>query len=240
METLIYKNSDELAQEYARWFVTRVTTVLKDKEFFTVCLSGGSTPKKLFRLLAGEPFRTTMPWSRLHFFWGDELFVPFSDERNNARMAFEELLDQVEVNKDHIYVMDTGLEPAESVKHYDTILRRYFSDGSGFDLVMLGLGDNAHTLSLFPGYPIVHDDTNWVAAFFLTGQDMFRISLTRVIVNRSACITYLVAGADKAKAVHEVIEGAPNADLYPAQVIKNGDGELIWFLDELAAAELRK
>lgn len=238
MQTLIYSDSDELSRAYADWLLEKTSAVLAGKNSFTISLSGGSTPKKLYRLLAAEPYRSGIDWSRLHFFWGDERFVPFSDEKNNARMAFDELLDKVAVNKDQVHIMDTSLEPEAAVQQYDAILHKYFIDGSGFDLVMLGLGDNAHTLSLFPGYPIIHDNKNWVAAFFLEEQDMYRISLTKVLVNRSASVTYLVAGADKASSVKAVIEGPSNTDLYPAQVIRNEGNELIWFLDQAAAADL--
>lgn len=237
MQKRIFPDSDELSKAYASWFMDKVNDVLKQKDSFTLALSGGSTPKKLYKLLAAEPFATGIPWNKIHFFWGDERFVPFSDEKNNARMAFDELLDKVDVNRDQIHIMDTSLEPKAAVEAYDKVLHQYFNDNTGFDLVMLGLGDNAHTLSLFPGYEIIHDDKNWVSAFFLEEQDMYRISLTKVLVNRSASITYLVAGADKAPALKAVTEGEPNPDLYPAQVISNGNNELIWFLDEAAASE---
>ncbi|MET0635500.1 MAG: 6-phosphogluconolactonase [Chitinophagaceae bacterium] len=238
MHTMIYNDSDQLSLAYADWLMIKVKEVLSTKDSFTLSLSGGSTPKKLYKILSAEPYKSGIDWQRIHFFWGDERFVPFTDEKNNARMAFDELLDKVPVNEDQIHIMDTSLEPAEAVKHYETILHRYFDEQTGFDLVMLGLGDNAHTLSLFPGYPIIHDDKNWVSAFFLTEQDMYRISLTRVLVNRSSSVTYLVAGADKASSVKAVIEGPENPDLYPAQVINNGSNELIWFLDKAAAADL--
>ena len=238
MQTLVYSDSDELSRAYADWMMEKTRSVLSGKDSFTLALSGGSTPKKLYKLLAAEPYRSGIEWSKIHFFWGDERFVPFTDEKNNARMAFDELLDKVPVNKDQVHVMDTSLEPAAAVEHYETILHKYFDGHTGFDLVMLGLGDNAHTLSLFPGYSIIHDDKNWVAAFFLKEQDMYRISLTKVLVNRSASVTYLVAGADKASSVKAVIEGPADADLYPAQVIRNEGHELIWFLDKAAAADL--
>ncbi|RYY54992.1 MAG: 6-phosphogluconolactonase [Chitinophagaceae bacterium] len=238
MQTLIFNDSDELSRAYAEWLMEKTKTVLAGSDRFTLALSGGSTPKKLYKLLAAEPYKSGIQWSKIHFFWGDERFVPFSDEKNNAKMAFDELLDKVDVRRDQVHIMDTSLHPDASVAHYDEILHRYFDDNTGFDLVMLGLGDNAHTLSLFPWYPIVHDNTSWVSAFFLEEQDMFRISLTKVLVNRSSSITWLVAGADKASSVKAVMEGPANADLYPAQVINNGEREMVWFLDKAAAADL--
>jgi 6-phosphogluconolactonase len=239
MQLSIYKNVDEMSRQVADWLVGLVKTVLAKQDRFTIALSGGSTPKKLFKLLASDQYKNKIDWSKLHFFWGDERFVPFADERNNARMAYEELLDQVPVNKSQVHIMQTGLSPAEAVLDYDKILHRYF-DGEDhtFDLVMLGLGDNAHTLSLFPGYEVVHEKKEWVSAFYLEEQEMYRITLTAPVVNKSAHIAYLVGGGDKASSVKEVIEGDANPDLYPAQVINPEQGELYWFLDEAAAADL--
>lgn len=239
IKTHIFSDSNELSRGYASWLVALVKKTLQTQDRFTIALSGGSTPKKLFGLLASDEFRQQIEWPKLHFFWGDERFVAFSDERNNAAMSFTELLDRVPVNKEQIHIMDTSLAPAEAVEDYEKILKRYFENsGKTFDLVMLGLGDNAHTLSLFPGYPVIHEKKAWVSAFFLKEQDMYRITLTAPVTNRAAFITYLVAGADKAEAVYEVIEGPRDFDLYPAQVIKPESGELHWFLDKAAAGRL--
>jgi 6-phosphogluconolactonase len=241
MEINISRNGDELSQRVAGWLVQYIAGVLKNSDRFTISLSGGSTPKKLFRLLASEKYNHSIEWEKLHFFWGDERFVPFADERNNARMTFAELLDLVPVRKEQIHIMRTDLTPDAAVTAYDAILHQYFKDkGSSFDLVFLGLGDNAHTLSLFPGYEVVHENEKWVTAFFLEEQDMFRITLTAGIVNRSAAVAFLVTGADKAEAVKEILEGKADPDKYPAQVIKPANGLLYWFLDEAAASDLSR
>ncbi|HTD94143.1 MAG TPA: 6-phosphogluconolactonase [Chitinophagaceae bacterium] len=241
MEINISANGDELSLKVADWLVQYIAGVLKQSDRFTISLSGGSTPRKLFRLLASEKYKNSIEWAKLHFFWGDERFVPFADERNNARMTFEELLDLVPVRKEQVYIMRTDLSPEAAVTAYNAILHQYFKDsGPSFDLVFLGLGDNAHTLSLFPGYEVVHENEKWVTAFFLEEQDMFRITLTAAIVNRSAAVAFLVTGADKAEAVKEILEGKSDPDKYPAQVIKPVDGTLYWFLDEAAASDLTK
>lgn len=241
MEIIISEDSDELSRRVADWLVHAIATVLKKEERFTISLSGGSTPKKLFKLLSSDAYRNKIDWPRIHFFWGDERFVPFNDERNNARMAYEELLDLVPARKEHIHIMRTDLPPDESVAHYEKILHEYFDNQPrSFDLVFLGLGDNAHTLSLFPGYEVVHEDQKWVTAFFLKEQDMYRITLTAPITNRSSRIAFLVTGADKAGAVKEVLYGPPDPDKYPAQVISPASGELYWFLDGPAASSLPK
>ena len=238
MQTKIYQDAEELSRSYADWLKTTIAETLTHQDRFTIALSGGSTPKKLFKLLATEPYRSGIDWQKIHFFFGDERFVPFTDERNNARMAFDELLDKVPVIKGQVHIMDTSLKPADSVRHYEAVLHEYFPDGQSFDLVMLGLGDNSHTLSLFPGYSIVQEEHAWVSAFFLTEQDMFRISLTKVLVNQARLITYLVAGADKAAAVKAVTSGPWDPAQHPAQVIQSARGEVIWFLDRAAAGEV--
>lgn len=235
----IAKDSEALSRLFADWMVDYIKEVLARQDRFTIALSGGSTPKKLFALLAGDEYRDKIAWQRLHFFWGDERFVPFTDERNNARMTFDELLSKVPAVREQIHIMPTHLPQDEAVEEYDEILHRYFEEGGhSFDLVMLGLGDNSHTLSLFPGYDIVHENEKWVSAFFLAEQNMYRITLTAPIVNRASRVAFLVSGADKASAVKAVIAGPADPDRHPAQVIRPEYDELYWFLDEAAAAEL--
>ena len=239
MEKYIVGDGEELSVRVAGWFVALVNTVLSKQDRFTVALSGGSTPKKLFALLATDDYKNRIDWTRIHCFWGDERFVPFADDRNNAKMAYEQLLNHVPVKPENIHIMPTEIEPAEAVRDYTAVIEQYFAgDGPSFDLVMLGLGDNAHTLCLFPGYPIIHEKDKVVDAFYLKEQEMYRITLTAPLVNRADNICFIVAGADKALAVREIIEGEDNVDLYPAQAIWPLEGNLIWFLDAAAASEL--
>jgi 6-phosphogluconolactonase len=212
---------------------------LKTQSRYTIALSGGSTPVRLHQLLASSPYKDQIDWSKLHVFWGDERAVPFNDDRNNAKMAYETLLNFVPVPADQVHVMRTDIDPKASAAEYEKILHQYFDQtATSFDLVLLGMGDDGHTLSLFPGMPVIHEEKLWATAFWLQAQDMFRITLTRTIVNRSACVVFLTAGAKKAHALKEVLKGAPNPDLYPSQVIKPV-GELHWFVDEAAAADLK-
>jgi 6-phosphogluconolactonase len=190
-------------------------------------------------LLAEAPYKETLPWSKLHVFWGDERAVPFEDSRNNAKMAYDTLLDFVPVPASQIHVMRTDIAPEQSATEYEKILHEYFDNTPySFDLVLLGMGDDGHTLSLFPGMPIVHEEKAWAKSFWLQAQDMYRITLTKTIVNKSACVAFLTAGTAKAHALNEVLRGAYNPDLYPSQVIKPA-GELHWFVDEAAAAGLK-
>jgi len=237
MELHIFKDADSLSAGAAKWIADYITTTLQKQDRFTVVLSGGSTPKKLHALLAASPYKEQIDWSRLHIFWGDERAVSFEDERNNARMAYDTLLNDVPVNPAHIHVMRTDMDPEASAAEYERLLRRYFDEtGPTFDLVLLGMGDDGHTLSLFPGTPVIYEETKWVTAYYLKAQNMFRITLTAPLVNRACRIAFLATGAGKAVALREVMEGDYRPDTYPSQIIKAPAGEVHWFVDEAAAA----
>ncbi|RYF73672.1 MAG: 6-phosphogluconolactonase [Cytophagaceae bacterium] len=239
MKITITENPADLAQKAAEWIADYAELILEQRDRFTIALSGGSTPKALHELLAKPPLRDRIDWSRVHVFWGDERFVPLTDEKNNARMAFDTLLDHVPVPADQIHVMNTDLPPEASMADYGKVLHKYF-DGHAhtFDLVLLGMGDDGHTLSLFPGTEVVNEDRDWTKAFFLTQQDMFRLTLTAPIVNKAAAVLFLVAGANKADALYEVLHGKYQPYKYPSQRIKPDTDEFVWFVDKAAAAKL--
>jgi len=240
-ELHIYENPESLSIAAAKWISDLIANTLKKQNRFTIALSGGNTPKKLHHLLAASPYKEQIDWSKLHVFWGDERGVPFDDDRNNAKMAYNTLLNFVPVPKSQIHIMRTDISPEQSAVEYEKILHQYFSlnNAFSFDLVLLGMGDDGHTLSLFPGTAIVHEEKAWVSSFFLKAQNMYRITLTKTIVNQSANISFLVAGADKAHALEEVLHGNYNPDLYPSQVIQPVNGKLHWFLDNDAASLLK-
>lgn len=239
MELHIAESTQELSQNLAAWISNYIQDILQEQEIFTLALSGGNTPKQLYTLLAKEPYRIMIPWERIHFFWGDERAVPFEDDRNNAKMAYETLLSAVNVPEENIHVMRTDIAPEAAATEYEQILQRYFKDSdTTFDLVLLGMGDDGHTLSLFPGLEIVHEEKAWVKAFFLPAQDMYRITLTAPVVNQSACVVFMATGQAKALTLKNVIEGSFDADKYPSQLIRPQDGELHWFVDEAAASAL--
>jgi len=239
MELHVLKDGEALSQAAAKFIAGHIAATLKKQERYTIALSGGSTPKRLHQILAQSPYKDEIDWSKLHVFWGDERAVPFKDDRNNAKMAYDTLLDFVPVPAEQIHVMRTDISAEQSAVEYEKILHRYFDNtATSFDLVLLGMGDDGHTLSLFPGQPVIHEEKLWATSFWLQAQDMSRITLTKTIVNRSACVMFLTAGSAKAHALKEVLKGASNPDLYPSQVIKPV-GELHWFVDEAAAAGLK-
>jgi 6-phosphogluconolactonase len=258
----IFKNTDELSKTVASWMIDHINKTLQQQDRFTLVLSGGNTPKKLHELLSSENYRNKIDWSKLHIFWGDERFVPFNDERNNAKMGFDTLLNHVPVPKEQIHVMQTeNITPEDSANAYEEILKRYFQSAVGskqwavgqndkrqtindkqktFDLVFLGMGDDGHTLSLFPGKTeVIHETKKWCTFLWLESQNMHRITLTHPVVNHALAVAFLVTGYNKAKALHQVLKGDYNPDLYPSQIIKPLNHELHWFVDKEAAAELK-
>lgn len=236
----IHKDATAVSHALAAWITALIETTLLRQQRFTWVLTGGNSPKLLYELLTQSPYRERIDWSKLHIFWGDERTVPFDDSRNNARMTFEQLLNHVPVVAEQVHIMKTGLTPEESAKAYETILHNYFpGEGTTFDLVLNGMGDDGHTLSLFPGTAVIHEQKAWVTSFFLDAQQMHRITLTAPVVNRACHIAFLTFGSNKANALHEVLEGARNVDLYPSQIIQPATGEVNWFVDEAAASLLK-
>ncbi|WP_153797573.1 6-phosphogluconolactonase [Foetidibacter luteolus] len=238
MEIIKVKTIDDLNSTVATWITEHINETLQKQDRYTIALSGGNTPKSLHRLLASDAYRNKIDWSKLHIFWGDERHVPFEDERNNAKMAYDTLLNFVDVPASQIHVMRTDIPAEESAAEYEKILRAYFTDApTTFDLVLLGIGDDAHTLSLFPGKrEVIHEQEKWATSLWLESQNMYRVTLTAPVVNKSARVAFVLAGGSKAPAIKHVLQGEYNPDLYPSQVIKPSPGELFWFLEEAAGA----
>jgi 6-phosphogluconolactonase len=239
MELHIEKDTKALSASLAEWLNNYIQQVLAKQDRFTFVLSGGSTPKALYALLAKSPYKESIPWEKLHFFWGDERAVPFEDSRNNAKMCYDELLDKVPVKAENIHIMRTDITPEESAAEYEKIVKTYFEGSeTTFDFVLLGMGDDGHTLSLFPGTEVIHVQNALATSFFLQAQDMYRITLTAPVVNNAACVAFLAAGAGKAEVLKQVLKGEKNVDLYPSQIIQPVKGQLHWFVDKAAAALL--
>lgn len=237
----IQKDPVAVTAALAEWITHTIETALQKQDRFTWVLTGGNSPKALYDMLALSPYKERIAWNKLHIFWGDERAVPFTDDRNNAKMTYAHLLNKVPVIPAQVHVMRTDTEPEQAALEYEKILHQYFgNDGKSFDLVLSGMGDDGHTLSLFPGTEVVHEKEAWVKAFYLTSQQMYRITLTAPVVNRASSIAFLAFGANKAKALYEVLEGSADVDLYPSQLIKPRLGELHWFVDEAAAKLLKK
>ncbi len=243
----VFPTADELAVAAADRFVAAAAAAIHATETFSVALSGGSTPRALFALLASEAYASRVEWSRVHFFWGDERCVPPDDEASNYRMARETLLDHLPVRAANVHRIRGEDAPAVAAEQYERDLREAFASptgaprigpGSRFDLVLLGLGTNGHTASLFPHLQAVREHTRWVMAENVEVLQMWRITLTPAILNAAAEILFLVSGRDKAAVLRRVLYGAREVDELPAQVIAPEDGRLHWMADAAAASDL--
>ncbi|HYB89540.1 MAG TPA: 6-phosphogluconolactonase [Candidatus Binataceae bacterium] len=208
---------------------------------FCIALSGGSTPASVYELLATR-FHFSVSWKDVQFFWGDERCVGPDDALSNFAMANRTMLSKLNLKPEQVHRMRGELEPEAGARAYEEELRRAFALKPGelprFDLVLLGLGDNRHTLSLFPGDPAIHETRKMVAAVDVDAEPRRRLTLTAAVVNNAQRVMFLAAGESKACAVKDVIEGPRDPDKYPAQAIDPEDGELIWVLDRAAASLL--
>jgi 6-phosphogluconolactonase len=240
MSLNIYNTENEVLGALANHFINLAKDAIAANGKFSVALSGGSSPKKLYELLA-KSFSTDIDWGKVYFFFGDERNVPQTDKDSNYLMAKKALFEPLEINPLNIFPVDTSLEPKEAAKKYQEEIEEFFDeDELGFDLILLGLGDNSHTASLFPYTPVLHDRTPGVSDVYLTDQQVFRITLNAPLINEAKHIAFLVYGEGKAIAVHHVLEDDEDIELYPAQLIEPITGEIQWFLDEAAAANLQE
>ena len=241
MKLNIFKTEEEVLANLAAYFVSTANGAITKNGRFSVALSGGSSPKKLYELLSSSGFSNKIDWQKVDFFFGDERNVPQTDKDSNYLMAKTAMFEPLNIAPSQIFSVDTCLEPSEAAAKYTTVINNYFAGNKCcFDLVLLGLGDNSHTASLFPFTPVLQDTSDSAKAVYLEDQKVYRITLTAPLINQAVNIAYLVYGKGKAIAVHHVIEGDRDIENYPAQLIQPVEGDLQWFLDEAAAANLKK
>jgi 6-phosphogluconolactonase len=243
-EIEIYDSLEELSEAAAERFVTASEVAIQARGRFTVVLSGGSTPRSLYSLLAAEPFSSRIDWQKVHFFWGDERSVPPIHKDSNFRMVRETLLSKVNAPLTNVHrIPGEKTVASEAAKVYAGDLKSFFSLREGewprFDLVLLGMGPDGHTASLFPDTLVLHEATALVASPWVDKLKCYRITLTPPALNHAAQIVFFVAGSDKAPSLHEVLEGSFRPETYPAQLIRPLDGKVTWMVDREAAAQLR-
>jgi 6-phosphogluconolactonase len=243
----IFPDPQRLADAVARHVTACAEAAIAARGRFTVALSGGSTPRAAYsRLAAPDSQLPTPDWRLSHIFWGDERCVPPDDPCSNYRMAKEALLDRVPIPPDHIHRIRGEDDPETAAAEYERTLRSLHN----LDLVLLGLGEDGHTASLFPGQAAVHETDRWVVAVPGSSRSPLtahrspdaalpRVTLTPGILNRARNITFVVSGANKAQTLQRVVEGPFNPDILPAQAIRPGEGRLVWMIDETAAGALR-
>jgi 6-phosphogluconolactonase len=235
----VFADVDELSLRAAEAAVITINDSVRSNGSFSVALSGGNTPRTLYRLLSSR-FRDQIPWTKVHVFWGDERYVLLADPRSNYRMARETLLDAVPCPAGNVHPMPTELpDPEVAAREYENTLRSYFSkDWPRFDLVLLGLGEEGHTASLFPGSPALNETQRWVVAVKAPAEPPLRLTLTLPALTAASNIYFLVTGSNKAQALHHVLTGSPDPKSYPASGIRRAKGTVIWWLDRAAAARV--
>ena len=233
-----------LAQRAARHFVEMASEAVARRGQARVAISGGSTPKAAFKLLADpqEPWRERMPWNKLELYWVDERTVPPDSAESNYRMTREALLDHAPLRPEQVHRMEGELEPEVAAARYESMLRNDFrlegAESPRFDLVELGMGDDGHTASLFPNTEAIHTLGRLVMANQVPQKDTWRITLTWPVINNASSVFFLIGGADKAKVLSDVFMGARDPERLPSQLIWPASGILTLFLDKDAAALL--
>jgi 6-phosphogluconolactonase len=237
-EIQVLPNPASVAAEAAERVVRAANEAIELADRFTIALSGGSTPKAMHQILAVDPMRSHVDWTKVQIFFGDERCVPPDHPESNFRMARETLLSKVPIPGDNVYRMRGEMDPNEAAKEYGRMLKEKFGDDGGLDLVLLGMGEDGHTLSLFPGTPAVGETHHRCVANYAehstTGKS-WRITLTAPFVNRCREVIFLVTGANKAPALAQVLEGTRDPQRWPAQLIEPASGRLSWLVDVAAA-----
>ena len=238
----VVADAEALATAAADLLQSVVAEAVRNDGKAFVALSGGSTPKRMGEFLARPPYAERIDWTRLHVFWGDERWVPLDDPESNAGEAKRGFLDHVPIPADQVHVFDTSLdEPGMAAARYEETIRSTVparGDLPGFDLVFLGMGDDGHTASLFPGTPAVHETARMVVANAVPKLDTTRLTLTPPIINAARRVVFLVGGGGKAAMLHNVLDGPVDVDLMPSQVIRPDGGSTLWLVDRAAAAQL--
>ena len=241
-EVKVWPDALQLFRAAADEFTRVAREAIAARGRFSVALAGGNTPRGAYALLAEDDPRARLPWDKAHFFFGDERHVPPSHPDSNYRMAQESLFSRIAVPERNIHRIEGELKAEEAADGYQQILRSFFTLKPGelprFDLVLLGMGPDGHTASLFPGSAALAETSRLVAANWVEKFNAFRITLTFPVLNHAAEVLFLVSGTDKAGMLRNVLQGDPAASTYPAQRVRPQSGRLLWYADQAAAARL--
>lgn len=236
----VFDDAEAVARGAAERFVELGQAAIDARGCFSVGLAGGSTPKRAYELLASEAYREQLNWSKVHIFFGDERCVPPDHSESNYRMANEALISRVSIPPPNVHRINGLGDAVANASLYEDELRTFFNPASWprFDLVLLGMGDDGHTASLFPGTKALVEPRAWVVANWVEKFGAFRITLTAPAINHAANIAFLVTGATKAERLLEVLRGALDPEKLPSQLIQPLDGSLFWLVDKAAAGRL--
>lgn len=236
----VYETPEEVARAAAARFVDIAANAISHNGRFSVALAGGSTPKRTYELLANKEHRDHVIWSKVHLFFGDERTVPPTHRDSNYRMASEALISKLPIPAQNVHRMLGEGDALANASLYEDDLQTFFepSPWPRFDLILLGMGDDGHTASLFPGTTALREHDAWVVANWVAKLNTYRITLTPPAINSAAHIVFLVTGASKSERVFEVLRGQPDTERLPSQLIQPVNGSLLWLLDKPAAARL--
>lgn len=236
----VFDDTEKLAQAAADHFVAASEDAIETRGRFIVALSGGATPQETYRRLAEPGLATQVSWRNVHLFWGDERCVPPDHPESNYRMARKSLIQKVPIPQTNVHRIQGELDPDLAAEAYEDELRSIFGsvERPRFDLILLGLGNDGHTASLFPGSAALHEMKNWVVAVFIDTLQSWRVTLTPPILNSARQLSFLVAGKSKAERLQEVLKSEPGPETLPAQLIQPRNGQVTWLIDAAAAANL--
>jgi len=241
-EIILCHGAEDLARKAADRWIACARTAIAASGRFAVALSGGSTPKTLYALLATPEFRERIEWDRAHLFWGDERCVPPDHAESNFRMTREALLSKITIAPENVHRMAGEKDPANAAAEYEQELRNFFQTKDAaprFDLILLGLGEDGHTASLFPGGAALQENTRWVATSYVERLRAYRLTLTLPVINAAAQVSFLVAGESKSAIVKALLGNGSNPSQYPAGQVRPATGKLTWFVTQDAATDIR-
>ncbi len=236
----ILSDLNAISREAASLFINASRDSIAAREKFAVAISGGSTPRRLYTLLSSSPCRDQVDWQKVHFFWADERCVPKEDEASNFKIVFDRLLSKVPIPNENIHRIKGEEEPEKAARDYEADIKEFF-EASGlpvFDLVLLGMGEDGHTASLFPGSKSLEETARLVAPVYTEKSDQNRVTLTLAVLNNAAQILFLVAGTSKATVLSEILSDGEKKREFPAGRIRPLQGKVIWLIDREAAGRV--
>jgi 6-phosphogluconolactonase len=238
----VFSTPDDLIKAAADRLLAEVESAVAARGVARIAISGGNTPRPMFELLATEPYLSKMPWDKMQLFWVDERCVPPDHPYSNYRMTREAMLDKVPLPQQQVFRMEGELDPQQAADNYQAILQQRFKIEPGqfpvFDAILLGMGDDGHTASLFPHTAALHEQTLTVVANHVPQKDTWRITLTLPVLLAGRDVSFLIEGSDKAEVLKEVLLGPYDPETHPSQLIRPVSGRLLFLLDEGAGAEL--
>lgn len=236
----VFPDGNSLIDELAQKVISIAQSSLQQHDVFTMALAGGSTPRPLYNLLGSQSYRRQIDWAHTHIFWGDERCVQPDHPDSNFRMTRLALLDQISIPASNVHRIKGELDPHSACDDYHAQLKAVFgNDLPRFDIIMLGMGDDGHTASLFPHSAALAEQKRWVVPNYVESMDFWRITLTYPVINNARNVIFVVVGESKSRALNRVLSGPSDPKQYPSQAVLPSDGNLHWFVDEAAASRLQ-